>query len=91
MYPQLKMLIDGVWEESPQSGRLEVLNPFDDSVLGELPMIDSEGLAKTVDSARRGFDIWSQMTPIERASILRRGAASIRAQEEEIARVITLE
>jgi succinate-semialdehyde dehydrogenase/glutarate-semialdehyde dehydrogenase len=91
MYPQLRMLIDGVWEDGPQSGRLKVINPFDNSVLGEVPMINSAGLVRTIDSARRGFESWSQMSPSERANVLRRGAASIRRREEEIARIITLE
>lgn len=91
MYPDLRMFIGGAWDEGAVSSRRQVVNPFDDSVLGDVPMIDRAGLTRAVESARRGFDVWSGMTPVERANIMRRGADIVRERTEQIARIITLE
>lgn len=91
VYPELRMLVGGVWHKGAGSSSVKVVNPFDDAQLGEVPMIDRVGLANAVEAARNGFDVWSGMTPIERSSIMRRGASIVRERIDEIARLITLE
>ena len=78
VYPELRMLVGGVWHKGAGSSSVKVVNPFDDAQLGEVPMIDRVGLANAVEAARNGFDVWSGMTPIERSSIMRRVASIVR-------------
>ena len=90
MYPEFRTLIGGVWG-GVGSPKVEVVNPFDDSTLGEVPMVDRADLVGAVDAARAGFTVWSSMSPIERANIMRRGADRVRERAEQIAHIITLE
>jgi succinate-semialdehyde dehydrogenase/glutarate-semialdehyde dehydrogenase len=90
VYPRVGLLIDGEWIYDRPACH-QVLNPSDETVLGTVPGATEEDIDRALEAARRGFEVWRNTPPAERAAILVRTAALVRARVEEIAHVITLE
>ena len=90
-YPDLCMIIDG--ERVSGGGRRthSVMNPATGEVLAELPLADAADLDRALDTAARGFRIWRNSTPHERAAVLQGAARLMMERQEELARNATLE
>ncbi len=90
-YPQLHMIIDG--ERIPAGRRRThtVLNPATAAALGALPLADKADLDRALDAAQRGFRLWRNSSPQQRAAVLNGAAQLMRERQEDIARVATLE
>jgi succinate-semialdehyde dehydrogenase/glutarate-semialdehyde dehydrogenase len=90
-YPQLHMLIDG--EEVPVGHRRShaVVNPATGETLGQLPLADAADLDRALLTAQRGFRMWREATPRQRAAVLAGAARLMNDRQEEIARNATLE
>jgi succinate-semialdehyde dehydrogenase/glutarate-semialdehyde dehydrogenase len=90
-YPSLYLFIGG--ERLSGGGRRSepVLNPATGTALAELPHASAQDLDRALEAAQAGFRLWREVSPYDRAAVLRRAAEGIRARREEIARLITLE
>jgi succinate-semialdehyde dehydrogenase/glutarate-semialdehyde dehydrogenase len=88
-YPDLHLFIDGEWRKTARD--LPVLNPATEEEIGRLPHAEISDLDDAVESAARGFKVWSQVAPAERASVLYKAASILRERQEEIATAITAE
>lgn len=90
-YPELYMLIDG--ERIFGAGRRThaVVNPATGTTLAELPLADAADLDRALETAQRGFRIWRDSTPQQRAEVLSGAARLMRERIETLARVATLE
>jgi succinate-semialdehyde dehydrogenase/glutarate-semialdehyde dehydrogenase len=75
-YPELCMIIDG--ERVSGGGRRThtVVNPATGEPIGELPLADPADLDRALEAAQRGFAIWRESTPQQRAAVLT-GAARL--------------
>ncbi|RYZ11730.1 MAG: NAD-dependent succinate-semialdehyde dehydrogenase [Comamonadaceae bacterium] len=91
MYPTLALYIDGRWRSGEGRDTQVVTNPADGAVLGELPLASPADLDEALEAARRGFAVWRETVPHERARIIRTAAQLMRERQEQIARVITME
>ncbi|WP_219414704.1 aldehyde dehydrogenase family protein [Pseudonocardia nigra] len=85
--------IAGRWTEPAGDARLEVLNPFDASVLAESAQASPDEIEAAVRAAREAFDTgpWPRTPAAERGALLRRVADLLVRDKEEIARVETLD
>lgn len=88
-YPELRMYIDGAWRDSAET--VPVLNPADESVIGQLPVASRNDLDDALAAAARGYRIWSRTSPAKRAQVILKASALMRERVEEIAQAITLE
>ena len=90
-YPVLHMIIDG--EQVPVGHRRAhaVINPATGETLGQLPLADAADLDRALQTAQRGFRIWREATPRQRATVLAGAARLMIERQEQIARVATLE
>jgi succinate-semialdehyde dehydrogenase / glutarate-semialdehyde dehydrogenase len=90
-YPELHMIIDG--EKIPVGHRRvhTVVNPATGAGLGALPLADAADLDRALDAAQRGFRLWRDAAPAQRAAVLLGAARLLRERQEEIARIATLE
>ena len=90
-YPELHMIIDG--EKIPVGHRRThtVVNPATGAPLGALPLADSADLDRALAAAQRGFRVWRDAPPQQRATVLASAARLLRERQEEIARIATLE
>jgi len=88
-YPDLHLYINGEWRKT--SNDLPVLNPATEEEIGRLPHAEKSDLDDALEAAEKGFKIWSQVAPIERANVLCNAAALMRERQEDIAIAITAE
>lgn len=88
-----QMLIDGQWVEAQGGRRYRRESPAHDIPVGDYPLADAADTDHAVDAARHAFDDgpWPHMAGAERARILARVAAAIRAAAEDLAYIETLE
>lgn len=89
MSKDYKMLINGEWVSSDE--KIEVLNPYNGTVLGTVPKATKSDLDNAIKAAEEGFKVISKMPAYQRSKILENTARLIEEQQEEIARTISLE
>ncbi len=85
----MKMFINGEWVD--RDAKIEVLNPFDGSVVDVVPKATAEDVAVAVAGAVEGARIMREMTGYERFQILRRAADIMVERQEDLGRTISLE
>lgn len=90
-YPTPHLLIDGAFVNAGDRVTEPVINPATGKALADLPHANASDLDAALDAAARGFDIWRNMTALERAKIIKRAADLIRERGELIATAMTLE
>lgn len=83
------LLINGQTVETESS--FDVLNPANESVIGQAPAATVEHLDKAVRAARTAFPAWSATPDHERAAALEAISASLKEHAGELAKLITLE
>jgi succinate-semialdehyde dehydrogenase/glutarate-semialdehyde dehydrogenase len=90
-YPSLYMVIDG--ERIQGGGRRthRVVDPATGESLGELPLADAADLDRALEVAQRGFRVWRESTPQQRAAVLQGAARLMLERQEDLARVATME
>jgi glyceraldehyde-3-phosphate dehydrogenase (NADP+) len=85
----MKMLIDGRWLDREQ--HIEVLNPYDNSVVGIVPRATMDDVRDAITSAVEGAAVARKMPIHQRTDILKQTAASVKDRFEEFARTIASE
>ncbi len=85
----MKMHIDGQWVDRDK--KIEVLNPFDGSVVDTVPAADHADVDLAISAAVRGAEIMAAMPAYERYQILHRAADLMQERIEDLGRTITLE
>ncbi|WP_067221721.1 NAD-dependent succinate-semialdehyde dehydrogenase [Stappia indica] len=83
--------IAGTWRSTPGAPSTPVLNPADNTEIGRVPHASADEISEALDAARRGFALWRRVSAAERGAVLRRGAAALRRDAEEIARQMVRE
>ena len=88
-YPDVGLYIGGSWRTAADD--LPVVNPANEQVIGRLARAGPQDLDDALEAASKGFEVWSQTAPKDRAEVLRTAAALMRERQAEIGRDITLE
>src|SRR5215475_7734510 len=83
--------IDGRFLAGSGGDRIEVLNPARDTVISAIPDTPADTVNEAVASAKKAQSAWEKLPAIKRAGYLRQISAKIRANAEQIARVISEE
>ncbi len=85
----MKMCVGGQWIDKPQ--KIEVLFPFDNSVVDTVPRGDASDVDRALAAAVRGAKVMAKLSAHDRAQILHKTAAQLEAHAEEFAKTITHE
>ena len=88
-YPDVGLFIGSAWRSARSD--LPVTNPANEQIIGRVACADKHDLDDAMDAAEKGFSVWSQTAPRDRADMLRRAATILRKRQAEIGRDITLE
>ncbi|MBY3988759.1 NAD-dependent succinate-semialdehyde dehydrogenase [Rhodococcus fascians] len=91
VYPELALFIDGRWTSGSGSSDVTVLDPATGEALGSVPLGSADDVVASLRSAAAAFDEWKNTSPLERAALLRRAAATIREQSRTFATLVTRE
>jgi aldehyde dehydrogenase (NAD+) len=86
---QYQMLIGGAWVHAHSGKTFESINPYTGKVWAIMPEADEADVDAAVRAARAAFDDgpWGRMTGTERARLLRRFAALLADNADQIAQV----
>jgi acyl-CoA reductase-like NAD-dependent aldehyde dehydrogenase len=85
----MKMFLAGAWTDKPK--KIEVRNPFDNSVIDTVPKGDAADVERALTYAERGAKVMAKLTGYERWKILRQAADLMAARNEELGRTISSE
>lgn len=83
--------VNGEWVEADAGGVISVDNPATGEVLGTVPRLEAARVRETITAANTAFASWSKKTAKERAIVLRRWFDLMMANQEDLARLMTLE
>ncbi|HCL6649091.1 TPA: NADP-dependent succinate-semialdehyde dehydrogenase [Raoultella ornithinolytica] len=83
--------INGEWRDALSSDVITVTNPANGEVLGSVPKMGAEETRDAIQAAHRALPAWRQLTAKERAAILRRWFDLMMANQDDLARLMTLE
>ena len=85
------MYIDGAWRPAAGPDVIEVVNPLDEQVVGQVPAGTADDVDAAVRAARAAFPSWASTSPAERAARLRALRDVLVARKDEIAETVTAE
>ncbi|MBT5414937.1 MAG: NADP-dependent succinate-semialdehyde dehydrogenase [Rhodospirillaceae bacterium] len=83
--------IDGEWVDADSGETVEVNNPADDSVMGTIPKMGADETRRAIEAANRAWPAWRAKTAKERSTILRKWFNLIMENQEDLAKLMTLE
>jgi len=90
MAKRFRVLVGGEWIGDDLTG-IDVLNPYDDALIGVVPEATPELVDRAIIAAQQGFKIISAMPAWQRAEILEKTAGFMIRDKEEIAGIIARE
>lgn len=83
--------VDGQWIQAGSGGTTNVDNPATGEIIGKVPKLSGAETKQAIEAANRAFATWSKKTGKERAAVLRRWFDLMMANQEDLARLMTLE
>jgi acyl-CoA reductase-like NAD-dependent aldehyde dehydrogenase len=88
-----RLFIGGEWLASQGGGRLDVVSPASETVVGSFVEASVRDVDRAVNAAREAFDsgLWASLAPAERARHVRAFGAAVLARQTDLARGWTLE
>lgn len=85
----MEMLIGGKWVDRDR--KIEVIDPYDNSVVDTVPAGNEKDVLDAVASAVRGFEVMRRLPAHKRVEILRKTAVTVADNQEKFAKVIARE
>jgi len=85
----MKMFVGGEWLDKGR--KIEVRNPYDDSVIDTVPKADGGDVERALSFAERGAKVMAKLSGYERWRILGKAADLIASRNEELGRLISTE
>lgn len=90
MAKRYRVLVGGEWIGDDLAG-IDVINPYDDALIGVVPEATPELVERAITAAQQGFKLISVMPAWQRAEILEKTAGFMLRDKEEIAGIIARE
>ncbi len=85
----MKMLLAGEWVDRDQ--KIEVRNPYDNSLIDTVPKATAQDVEVAVEAAKKGQKEMASLTAYERYEILKRAAEIMEKRKEELAQIVSKE
>ncbi|MCE0493593.1 betaine-aldehyde dehydrogenase [Vibrio salinus] len=79
------LYIDGKLTDTSSGETFASINPATGETLATLGQASAQDIEKAIESAKKGFSIWSSMTAIERSRILQKAVEILRTRNDELA------
>lgn len=83
--------VNGNWLDADNGATLDVDNPATDEKLGTVPAMGVRETENAITAAHHAFPAWRDMTAAQRGAILYRWQALMLENQEDLARIMTLE
>jgi len=85
----VRIFLEGNWVDKSQ--KIEVRNPYDNSVVDTVPKADKNDVERALSFAERGAKVMAKLSGYERWKILRKAVDLMAARNEELGRLISTE
>ncbi len=85
----MKMFLGGQWVD--RSAKIKVTNPYDGTIVDEVPQASAEDVDAALAGAVQGAEIMRKMPAYDRFKILRKAADLMMARQQELGRTISME
>ncbi|HEX7816181.1 betaine-aldehyde dehydrogenase [Dyella sp.] len=86
-----KLYIHGALVEATSGETFQTINPANGDVLAQVQVASQADVERAVQSAEVGQRVWASMTAMERSRVLRRAVDILRARNDELAMLETLD
>lgn len=83
--------IDGAWVDSDNGLTLKVNNPATGEIIGSVPKMGATETRRAIEAADKALPAWRALTAKDRANKLRKWFDLMMANQEDLARLMTLE
>lgn len=83
--------VDGQWRQAASGQTIAVDNPATREIIGHVPKMSDSETRHVIEAAKAALHAWSKKTAKERAAVLRRWFDLMIANQEDLARLVTLE
>ncbi len=83
--------VDGAWIQAKSGGTVQVDNPATGEIIGSVPKLGAAETREAIEAANRAFPSWFKKTGKERAAVLRKWFDLMMENQEDLARLMTLE
>jgi succinate-semialdehyde dehydrogenase/glutarate-semialdehyde dehydrogenase len=90
-YPEVRLLIDGVWRPGAKGLTIPVRDPATGETIGTVAHATTEDLDAALAAAERGFAVWRTTSAFDRAKLMRRAAEILRERADAVAWMMTRE
>jgi succinate-semialdehyde dehydrogenase/glutarate-semialdehyde dehydrogenase len=91
MYPDIQLLIDGVWCKAESGKTIPVVNPATGEQIGTVAHAEKADLDRALAAVEKGFQVWRKTSAFDRYKVMRKAADLLRARAETIAPLLTME
>ncbi len=85
----MKMYVAGEWVDKAK--KIDVVNPYDNSVVDTVPRGEAPDVERALESATRGAQVMARLPGYERWNILKKAADIMAARQEELGQLISKE
>lgn len=85
----MKIFLAGEWADRPK--KIEVRNPYDNSVIDTVPRAESADIDRALAFAERGAKVMAKLSSYDRWRILRKAADLMAERNDELGRLISTE
>ena len=89
-YPT-QAFINGAWVQAEGGATFRVENPSNGEVIAHVPDMGQTETRQAIEAAAAALPIWREKPSLERADVLRRIGQFMMADQERLARLMTLE
>ena len=86
-----KCYINGEWIDSYNKEKIEVNNPSSLDIIAKVPKCGKEETNFAISKANESFNDWKNLPAIERSAFLREWYSLIEKNQEDLAKIMTLE
>jgi succinate-semialdehyde dehydrogenase/glutarate-semialdehyde dehydrogenase len=83
--------VDGKWIDADSGETITVKNPANGQALGTIPKLGAAETRRAIEAAERAWPAWRGKTAKERANILRKWFDLMMANQDDLARLMTME
>mgnify|MGYP000485153555 CR=1 FL=1 len=83
--------IDGKWISANLAHSIPVINPYDQNILGYVPVATKADISTAIEAAHQAWLGWRACTAKERADLLISWSELIEQHKDDLARILTLE
>ncbi|HEX7821744.1 MAG TPA: NAD-dependent succinate-semialdehyde dehydrogenase [Sphingobium sp.] len=90
-YQDVLLHIDGRWRPALSGKTIPIINPATEEVIGTVAHAEKADLDEALAAAQKGFRIWREVAPFDRAKLMRKAADLLRERVEAIAPLVVQE